>query len=118
MKLHDWSKIEREQMNPSFARHVVHTDTMTIARITIVKGGAVPEHSHHNEQVCLVSKGRLRFVLNGEEIIVGPGQALQIPPHVPHSVDALDDCECMDLFSPPREDWIRGEDRYLRGPSK
>jgi len=39
---------------------------------------------------------------------------MRIPPHVPHSAQALEDSVAVDLFSPIREDWIRGDDAYLR----
>jgi quercetin dioxygenase-like cupin family protein len=61
----------------------------------------------------MVEQGALRFVLAGVETVVRAGQVLQIPPHVPHSAEALEDCIAVDLFSPPREDWIRGDDAYL-----
>ncbi len=87
---------------------------MTVARVFVKKGGVVPEHSHHNEQISMVQQGAMKFVLAGEAKVLKPGDVLRIPPHVPHSVEAMEDCIVVDLFSPPREDWIRGEDAYLR----
>jgi quercetin dioxygenase-like cupin family protein len=62
----------------------------------------------------MIEQGSMRFVFGGVEKIVRAGEVLQIPPHVPHSAEALEDCIAVDLFSPPREDWIRGDDAYLR----
>jgi len=62
----------------------------------------------------MVEQGALKFVLGGKEIVVKAGEVLQIPPHLPHSAEALEDSIAMDLFSPVREDWIRGDDAYLR----
>jgi quercetin dioxygenase-like cupin family protein len=62
----------------------------------------------------MVEKGALKFVLDGTEIIVKAGEVLQIPPHLPHSAEAMEDSIAVDLFSPVREDWIRGDDAYLR----
>ena len=56
----------------------------------------------------------MRFVLGGKEVILSAGETLQIPPNVPHSAEALEDAVAVDVFSPPREDWIRGDDAYLR----
>ena len=61
-----------------------------------------------------MEKGRLKFVLDGREVILEPGQSLHIPANLPHSAEALEDCVALDLFSPPREDWKRGDDAYLR----
>src|SRR3954462_6446791 len=115
MNLYRWDEVKRERMNPLFVRQVIHGTTMTVARIELAKGCSVPEHSHHNEQISMLEKGRMRFVLAGREIIVNAGDTLHIPAHVPHSAEALDDSVAVDLFSPPREDWIRGDDAYLRG---
>jgi quercetin dioxygenase-like cupin family protein len=114
MQLYEWDRIKKEQMNPLFARQVIHGRTMTVARLDMRKGCAVPEHSHHNEQISMIERGSLRFVLGGVEKIVKAGEVLQIPPDLPHSAEALEDSVAVDLFSPPREDWIRGEDAYLR----
>ena len=114
MTLHDWSRIEKEQLNPKVARKVIHSGKMTIARLFLAKGAIVVEHSHHNEQVTALEKGRLLFLIDGERIELAAGQALEIPPHAVHSVEALEESVALDLFSPVREDWIRGEDAYLR----
>jgi quercetin dioxygenase-like cupin family protein len=114
MQLYEWNQVKKEQMNPLFVRQVIHGKTMTVARLDIRKGCSVPEHSHHNEQISMIERGSMRFVLAGVEKIVKAGEVLQIPANVPHSAEALEDCIAVDLFSPPREDWIHGDDAYLR----
>lgn len=114
MQLHDWNKIEKEQLSPTFARQVIHGDAMTVARVYLKKGGFVPEHSHHNEQISMMEQGALRFVVGGREQVVRAGEVLHIPANVPHSAEAIEDSVATDLFSPCREDWKRGEDAYLR----
>ncbi len=114
MNLHDWSKIEKEALNPSLARQVVHTAQLTIARIHLRRGAVVPEHSHVNEQVTTLIEGSLKFVHPGGEIFLQPGEMLEIPANVPHRVEALEDSLALDIFAPRREDWIRGDDAYLR----
>ncbi|MBZ5606336.1 MAG: cupin domain-containing protein [Acidobacteriia bacterium] len=114
MPIHRWSEIPKEQVNPLFIRQMIHTATMTIARMELRQGASVPEHAHHNEQVTTLEKGRMRFLLGGEEIILNAGESLHIPANVPHSAEVLEDVVAVDTFSPPREDWIRGDDAYLR----
>jgi quercetin dioxygenase-like cupin family protein len=118
MQTYAWDQIEKEQVNPKFTRQVIHAETMTVARLFLKKGCFVPEHSHHNEQISMVEEGSLEFVLAGETLIIKAGEILRIPPHVPHSAEAQEDSVVVDLFSPPREDWIRGEDAYLRSPAR
>jgi quercetin dioxygenase-like cupin family protein len=115
MKLHRWSEIPVEPLNPLLSRQAIHSDMMTISRLSLKRGAIVPRHSHVNEQVTMLQKGRLRFVFDdGQERIVEAGDALQIASDAPHLVEALEDSEALDLFAPPREDWIRGDDNYLR----
>ncbi len=114
MTLHQWQRIPWEDMNPEFSRQVIHTAGMTIAQLRLKKGGHVPLHHHHNEQVSMVHSGKLVFHLDGKSVEVNAGEALEIPPHLPHSVDVLEDSIVTDLFTPRREDWISGNDAYLR----
>jgi len=114
MNTYNWNEIPLEQMNPLVTRQVIHAQHITIARIGIAQGGAVPTHAHINEQVMNIISGRLKVILDGVETVLHGGQSLVIAPHVPHSVEALEDTVAVDVFSPAREDWIRGDDAYLR----
>jgi quercetin dioxygenase-like cupin family protein len=114
MPNYNWDTVEKEQMNPFLVRQVIHGDLMTIARLELKRGASVPEHSHHNEQVSMVQSGRILFNLGGVETTVGAGETVRIPPNVPHFVEVIEDCIVFDLFSPRREDWISGDDAYLR----
>lgn len=115
MQIHDWAQISLETLNPLAARKVIHTSRMTIARLTLKAGAIVPTHHHENEQTAMLETGKLKWTFPDGEVIQAAGQAMQIAPNVPHSVEALEDSEVTDLFAPVREDWIRGDDGYLRG---
>lgn len=114
MDLYQWDKVPKEELNPTFARQMINGETMTVARVYLKKGCLVPEHSHHNEQISIVEQGALHFVVNGQEQVVKAGEVLRIPPNVPHSALAKEDCVGIDIFCPVREDWLRGDDAYLR----
>ena len=113
---HRWEDLPRERLNSHLDRRLITgTDTM-IAHIYLRKGGVVPLHSHHNEQITYVLEGALRFLLGEEqerEVIVRAGEVLTIPPHLPHSAEALEDTLDVDIFNPPREDWLDGTDTYF-----
>ena len=111
---YDWSSAPREALSEKLTRQVFHTELMTIARLEVKKGGVVPVHWHENEQVSMVLEGRLKFLLNDGDVIVGPGQTLVLPSMAPHGVEVLEDTVVVDVFTPRREDWLRGEDAYLR----
>jgi quercetin dioxygenase-like cupin family protein len=115
MKLYDWSQVKEEPLNPLATRQMIHGSTITIARLRTRKGSIVPTHSHVNEQITTMEKGSMLFVTPTEKIVVRAGESLVIPPNVPHSVESLEDCVAVDIFSPVREDWVRGDDAYLRG---
>ena len=87
-----------------------------IAHVYLKRGALVPEHSHHNEQLTYILEGALRFTIGGETIDVGAGEVLAIPAHVSHMAEALEDTLDVDVFTPPREDWLAKTDAYLREP--
>ncbi len=118
MKVHRWQDIEHEVMSPGIARRVIHSGRMTTARIYLEKGSVVPRHSHDNEQLSHVLEGRLRFELDSGPVEAGAGEVVEIPSNEPHRVVALEDSMAMDVFAPVREDWISGDDAYLRNPPK
>ncbi|MGO4883085.1 MAG: cupin domain-containing protein [Bryobacteraceae bacterium] len=114
MQHHNWNQMEEEQLNPLFGRKMINGRHITIAHIRLRKGASVPMHSHPNEQISMLESGAMRFVVSGEEVTLRAGDALVIPPDAPHMAEALEDTLAVDVFSPPREDWIRGDDAYLR----
>jgi len=85
-----------------------------VARVLLRKGARVPQHSHHNEQVSYVLDGVMKFFLDNREVIVSAGEVLCIPPNMPHEAIALEDTVDVDIFNPPRQDWIDKDDAYLR----
>jgi quercetin dioxygenase-like cupin family protein len=116
--LHRWEDLPRETLNSHIDRRLITGSNMMIAHIYFRKGGVVPLHSHHNEQLTYVLEGALKFLLGEEqdrEVIVRAGEVLTIPPHLPHSAVALEDTLDVDIFNPPRQDWLDGSDHYLRG---
>ena len=114
VKHHTWESIPNEQMNDLVTRQVLHTETMTIARLTLLRGAKVPRHSHPNQQVTTMESGALRFIFDDGDLMVAAGQSLEIPGGVFHEVEAVQDSVALDLFTPPRADWISGDDAYLR----
>jgi quercetin dioxygenase-like cupin family protein len=109
-----WDDVELEHLNPLMERQLVTGAGIMIARLLLRKGAVVPEHSHSNEQVTNVLHGTLRFWIDGRELILRAGEVLCIPPHMPHKVFALEDTVALDTFNPPRQDWLDGNDAYLR----
>jgi len=109
-----WDSVTVENLNPLLGRQLVVGQNIMLARVLLKKGCVVPEHSHPNEQVTYVLEGALKFWIDGREIVVGTGETLTIPPNMPHKAQALEDTVDLDVFYPPRADWMSGKDSYLR----
>ena len=103
-----------EQLNPLLDRQFVSGERSMLARIFLRKGCVVPMHSHDNEQISYIVEGALKFCVGDAEIVVAAGEVLIIPALMPHSAEALEDTVDLDIFAPPRADWIQGTDAYLR----
>ena len=114
LKYLPWKDVELETLNPLLNRQLVVGENVMLARVLLKKGCVVPLHSHVNEQVTYVLEGALKFFIDGKEIVVHGGEVLCIPSSMPHMAVALEDTVDLDIFNPPRQDWLDKTDRYLR----
>ena len=114
-----WNAVPAEQLNPLLSRQFVTGTQGMLSRIQLKKGCIVPRHAHPNEQIVFILSGALRFSVGEEgsaqDYVVRGGEVLVIPGNVPHLAEALEDTDNLDIFAPPRQDWISGDDAYLRG---
>jgi quercetin dioxygenase-like cupin family protein len=114
---HRWEDIPAEPLKGTIARRLVTGERTMLAHIYLRKGDDVPRHSHDNEQLTYVIKGALQLWFGDHDertITVRAGEVLVIPPNVPHRALALADTLDVDIFTPPRQDWLSGTDDYLR----
>jgi quercetin dioxygenase-like cupin family protein len=116
-----WDAIPMEQLNPLISRKLITSDRQMLAQVFLKAGAIVPAHDHLNEQFTYILSGKLRFWLGahadapGDEYVdVGAGEVLVIPAHLRHRAEALEDTLDVDIFNPPRADWLDGSDQYLR----
>jgi quercetin dioxygenase-like cupin family protein len=115
--LHRWESMPRERLNPLLERRMITAERMMITHVYLKKDCLVPRHRHENEQITYVLEGALRFRLgeDGAQVVdVRAGEVLCIPSDLPHLAEALEDTLDVDIFDPPRRDWLEGTDRYLR----
>lgn len=114
---HRWSDLPKEELKPDLHRRLVTTERMMLAHVYLDKGCLVPRHSHENEQLTYILEGTLRFWLGEDEsevVDVAAGEVLHLPSWLPHKAEALEDTLDVDIFCPPRQDWLEGSDAYLR----
>ena len=112
-----WEDLPREEVNDRLSRRLITGDRIMLAHVYLKKGCVVPKHSHENEQLTYILQGALRFRVGedgAEEIVVRAGEVLHLPSNLPHEARALEDTLDVDVFSPPREDWLNKTDAYLR----
>ena len=114
---HRWEDIPKEALSEGLARRLITGERMMLAHVYLKQGAIVPLHSHENEQLTYILEGGLRFWIGADEarvIDVMAGEVLHIPSNVPHKAEALADTLDVDIFSPPRQDWLDKTDDYLR----
>ncbi|HEX5215811.1 MAG TPA: cupin domain-containing protein [Vicinamibacterales bacterium] len=112
-----WNDMAKEPVNALLERRLITGTRMMLAHVYIKKGCIVPLHSHDNEQLTYILEGALRFWIGDEQaepFLVSAGEVLVIPPNVPHKAEAVEDTLDVDIFCPPRQDWLDKSDDYLR----
>lgn len=112
-----WDDMPKEKVSDMLDRRLITGDRMMLAHVYLKQGCLVPMHQHENEQLTYILEGRLEFTIGADRartLVVGPGEVLFIPSNVPHEARALEDTLDVDVFSPPRQDWLQKTDAYLR----
>jgi quercetin dioxygenase-like cupin family protein len=115
---YNWKNMPAEPLKGTITRKLITSERMMIAHVYFKKGDDVPLHTHENEQLTYIFEGALQFWFgaNGsQELTVRAGEVVVIPSQVPHRALALEDTLDVDVFCPPRQDWLAGTDAYLRG---
>jgi unsaturated pyranuronate lyase len=110
ISLHRWDEIALEKVTEMISRKIVSGEREMLAQIYLKRGALVPIHAHDSEQMTYILQGSLRFLVDGEEIIVREGEVLHIPSHLAHQAEALEDTLELDVFSPVRTEWLDAAD--------
>ena len=106
---YQWVDLPETAMTPQIKRRMVTGEKLMVLNLTLTKGAVVGEHHHPHEQISFVLSGALEFDLSGEKRVVRGGEGVVLPSNLPHAVVALEDSQVLDMFSPPREDFLTGE---------
>lgn len=112
-----WDNMPKEKVSPLLERRLITGERTMLAHVYLKKGCIVPKHAHENEQLTYVLEGCLRFWIGEDQqevVDVHAGEVLVLPSQVPHKAEALEDTLDVDVFSPPRQDWLDKTDDYLR----
>jgi quercetin dioxygenase-like cupin family protein len=114
MSFYSWSKIPVEKLTDNLSRKIVSGKKVMLAQVFLKKGCVIAAHSHESEQMTYILSGAMTLRLPDKEMTLNEGDVLNIPSGVEHSAVALEDTLDLDVFSPIREDWLKGTDDYLR----
>ena len=112
-----WEDMPKERVSDMLDRRLITGDRIMLTHVYLKKGAIVPQHSHENEQITYILEGGLRFWIGEDEsevIDLRAGDVLHIRSHVKHKAEAHSDTIDVDIFSPPRQDWLDKTDDYLR----
>ena len=117
VSLFRWDDMKKERVSDMLDRRLITGDRIMLAHVYLKKGCIVPKHSHENEQFTYILEGALKFWIGEDqkqEVIVRAGEVLVIPSNIPHKAEAIEETLDVDVFSPPRQDWLAKTDDYLR----
>lgn len=109
-----WETFKEEKLNDKLVRQVVYGEKATLSRFTAKEGAYAARHSHESEEYSWVVSGKMKYVFDNREVVVNAGEVLVIPSNIPHSITVLEDTVYICFFAPMREDWLKGDDQYLR----
>ena len=112
-----WDEMPKERVSPLLERRLITGERTMLAHVYLKKGCVVPRHQHDNEQITYILEGALKFWIGEdekEERVIRAGEVLYIPSNVWHKAEAIEDTLDVDIFTPPRQDWLDKTDAYLR----
>ena len=106
----DWTAVPVERIGDGIERQMVWGERLMVCRLRFAPRVATAEHAHPHEQITIVEKGRVLFMIGGHERVVSAGDVLHFPSGVRHGATMLDEeVVLIDIFSPIREDFLQGQ---------
>jgi len=103
----NWTDVPVERIAEGIERQMVWGEQLMVCRLRFAPGVVTAVHTHRHEQITLVERGRVRFVIDGRERVVGAGDVLHFPSNLPHGATMLDEeVVLVDIFTPIREDFL------------
>jgi quercetin dioxygenase-like cupin family protein len=96
----------KEPMKGVRLKALVHGDKTMLAEFVMRKGKSVPSHKHPHEQTGYLVSGHIRLAIGEEVFEARSGDSWCIPGDVEHSALVVEDAVAIEVFSPPREDYL------------
>ncbi len=103
------------EIAPGVQRRTIATGkSMYQMRAELRAGSRVPEHTHPQEQIAHVIKGRMKLIVSGVSHEMTAGDAFYLASNVPHGVETIEETTVIDTFSPPRDDYLALDEKARR----
>ncbi|MEM7345029.1 MAG: cupin domain-containing protein [Chloroflexota bacterium] len=101
-----WADVPATEMTPEINRRFITGEKVMSVYLSMDKGGVIPNHHHPHEQITHVISGKIEYTVGDETRVMSPGEVVFIPPNLPHTGVALEETRMIEVFSPPREDFL------------
>ena len=106
----DWASIPAVRIAEGIERQLFWGDRVMVCRLRIAPHTVTAVHSHPHEQITMVERGRVRYIIEGQERVLEQGDMLHLPSGISHGATMLDEeVVLIDIFSPLREDFLPAE---------
>ena len=107
--------IEWEEVAPGMKRKILgYDDKIMMVRVHFDKGGIGARHKHFHSQTTYVVSGKFEVSMGDEKKVLGAGDGFYVPPDLEHGAVCLEEGELIDVFSPIREDFMKGQSGYSK----
>jgi quercetin dioxygenase-like cupin family protein len=83
-----------------------HGPESMVTKMMYKKSDKPPLHKHPNEQSGYVISGKYKIIIGNDEHVLCPGDSYTVPRNVEHTMSIIEPCEVLDIFSPPRKDYL------------
>ena len=102
------SALPEERVTDKITRKIAAGDQEMIVWWSMKAGAHATAHKQPHEQIAVMLRGKMEFRLGTEKRTSGPGDVVVIPGGVEHEAYFPEDTEVIDVFAPPREDFLSG----------
>ena len=89
MKVERWNRSTQGPVNEAKLRIRLESEGYSVMRQTYPPGSTFPAHTHHQDKADAVISGKLKVVIAGETVVLGPGDVIKVPRGWEHSAEVV-----------------------------
>ena len=88
---------------------LVHEHNTHMIKALLKKSAIIEMHRHPHEQTGYLLQGHIKFIIDNKVYDILPGDAWAIPGNSEHQAEILENSIILEIFTPPREDYLQLE---------